>query len=189
MLGANFKTFSLNTPGLKSVRQLPVKMLLPPLIISLLIVGTSISVAFFTTMKLFGVPFTHEVMWNVVAIIFLFVLSMESISYFLALNIRNGAVLAGIITLIVMPAFMYSGYLVPPEQMADVPKMIGNWFPLSHYLRSLYPVFNHRQELSVAYPEMNILWKYVGLFLALSLLSILIGQIERKKILKKIKEA
>jgi len=188
MLSANFKAFRQKIPGLKTVRQLPPKMLLPPLIISLLIVGTAISVAFFTTMKLFGVPFTQEVMWNVVAIIFLFVFSMESISYFLALNIRNGAVLAGIITLIVMPAFMYSGYLVPLEQMADVPKMIGNWFPLSHYLRSLYPVFNHRQELWVAYPEMNILWKYVGLFLALSFFSIIIGQIERKKIIKKIEE-
>jgi ABC-2 type transport system permease protein len=164
-------------------------MLLPPLIIALLIVGTAISVAFFTTMKLFDVSYTQEVMWNVVAIIFLFVFSMESISYFLALNIRNGAVLAGIITLIVIPAFMYSGYLIPLEQMADVPQMIGNWFPLSHYLRALYPVFNHKQELSVAYPEMNILWKFVGLFLVLSLFSIIIGQIERKRILKKIKES
>ncbi|NMB63313.1 MAG: ABC transporter permease [Spirochaetes bacterium] len=97
--------------------------------------------------------------------------------------------MAGIITLIVMPAFMYSGYLVPLEQMAELPKMIGNWFPLSHYLRSLYPVFNHRQDLSVVYPELNILWKYVGLFMGLSMISILIGQFEMKKILRRELEA
>lgn len=189
MLGANFKVFSLKTPGLRSVRQLPVKMLVPPAIISWFIVGTAISVAFFSTMMLFNVPFTREIMWKVTAIIFIFVLSMESISYFIALNIRNGAVMAGIITLIVMPAFMYSGYLVPLEQMAELPKMIGNWFPLSHYLRSLYPVFNHRQDLSVVYPELNILWKYVGLFMGLSMISILIGQFEMKKILRRELEA
>ena len=85
-----------------------------------------------------------------------------------------------------MPAFMYSGYLVPLEQMAEIPKMIGNWFPLSHYLRALYPVFNHHQELSVVFPELNTLLKYSALFLGLSAISILIGQIERKKITEEI---
>ena len=185
ILTASFKSFISKTPGLKSIRQLPVSMLIPPVFISLLIVGAAISIAFFTTMTLFDVPFTNHVMWNVIAIIFIFVLSMESISYFLTLNIKNSPILAGIITLIVMPAFMYSGYLVPLEQMAEIPKIIGNWFPLSHYLRALYPVFNHRQALSVVSPELNTLLKYSALFLGLSAISILIGQIERKKILKK----
>ena len=185
MLAGNFKTFTSNTPGLKSIRQLPVRLLIPPAIISWLIVGTAISVAYFTTMFLFDVPFTKQVMWHVVVIIFVFVLSMESISYFLALNIRNGAVLAGIITLIVMPAFMYSGFLVPVEQMAKIPIMIGNWFPLSHYLRALYPVFDHHQELSVAYPELITLFKYAALFSGLSAVSILIGHQERRRIIKK----
>ncbi len=185
MLAGNFKAFAVNTPGLKSIRQLPVRLLIQPAIISWIIVGTAISVAYFTTMSLFDVPFTKQVMWHVVVIIFIFVLSMESISYFLALNIRNGAVLAGIITLIVMPAFMYSGFLVPVEQMAKIPVMIGNWFPLSHYLRALYPVFDHHQELSVAYPELITLLKYAALFSGLSAVSIVTGQLERRKIIKK----
>jgi hypothetical protein len=183
MLAGNFKAFDSNTPGLKAIRQLPVRLLIPPAIISWLIVGTAISVAYFATMSLFDVPFSKEVMWQVVVIIFVFVLSMESISYFLALNIRNGAVLAGIITLIVMPAFMYSGFLVPVEQMAKIPIMIGNWFPLSHYLRALYPVFDHHQKLSVAYPELITLFKYAAVFLGLSAISILTGHLERRKII------
>lgn len=185
MLAGNFKTIAGKNPALKSIRQMPLKMLLPPAIISLVIVVTAISIAYFTTMSLFNVPFTKVVIRNVVAIIFVFVLSMESIAFFLALNIRKGAVLAGIITLIVMPAFMYSGFLVPVEQMAKIPIMIGSWFPLSHYLRALYPVFNHHQELSAVYPELIILLKYAALFTGLSAISILIGHLERNKIMKK----
>lgn len=185
MLGANFKTVTAKIKGLRAIRQLPLKALIPPVIISWGIVGTAISVAFFTTMSLFGVPFSRHVMWNTVAVIFVFVLAMESISYFLALNIKNGAVLAALITLIVMPAFMYSGYLVPLEQMADVPIMIGNLFPLSHYLHALYPVFNHQQNLGVVKPEMIRLWQYAGGFLLLAAISIAIGQFERRSILKK----
>jgi len=184
MLSGNFKAFTVSTPGLKSVRQLPARLLIPPAIISWLIVGVAISVAYFTTMFLFNVPFTKQVIWRVIVIIFVFVLSMESISYFLALNIRNGGVLAGIIALIVMPAFMYSGFLVPVEQMAKIPIMIGNFFPLSHYLRALYPVFGHNQKLPVAYPELITLSKYAGLFFFLSAISILIGQLERRKIIR-----
>jgi hypothetical protein len=185
MLKGNFKTAVQKNPELKFIRQLNVKLLLPPLVISWIIVGTAISLAYFTTMSLFDVPFSNQVMWNVIVIIFIFVLSMESISYFLVLNIKNGAVLAGIITLIVMPAFMYSGYLVPVEQMAGIPVMIGKWFPLSHYLKALYPVFNHHQELSVAYPELIKLLEYSALFIGLSTLSILAGHLEKGKILKK----
>ena len=96
--------------------------------------------------------------------------------------------LAGLITLIVMPAFMYSGYLVPIEQMAAIPNKIGNAFPLRHYLQALYPVFNHHQPLTSVYHHLNILWMYIGAFLILSALSIGVGQIERiyrrKKLIK-----
>ncbi|MGC8804445.1 MAG: ABC transporter permease [Candidatus Ratteibacteria bacterium] len=182
---ANFKIIREKMKQLKAARQLPVKALIPPFIISWLIVGMAISIAFFTTMHLFKVPFNQTVMWQVVAIIFLFVLSMESISYFLVLNIRNGAVLAGIITLIVTPAFMYSGYLVPFEQMADLPKAIGGMYPLRYYLQALYTVFNHHLDIAFATDNLNVLWKFSGVFGGLSLLSILFGQYERKKILKK----
>ena len=185
MLKGNFKTAAAKNPELNSVGQLQAKLVLLPAVISWIIVGTAISVAYFTTMSLFDIPFSNQVMWNVVVIIFVFVLSMESISIFLVLNINNGAVLAGIITLIVMPAFMYSGYLVPVEQMAKIPAMIGKWFPLNHYLNALYLVFNHHQELSVAYSELIILLKYSVLFIGLSILSILAGQIEKRRIMKK----
>ncbi len=176
---ANLKLIRQKAPYIKLARQLPIKALIPPFIISWLIVSTAISVAFFTTMHLFHVPVKHDTMWEVAFIISLLVLSMESLSYFLALNIRNGAVLAGIITLIVMPAFMYSGYLIPIEQMADVPNMIGNAFPLRHYLQALYPVFNHHRPLTAVYKHINILWTYIAVFLGLSALSIAIGQFER----------
>jgi ABC-2 type transport system permease protein len=166
-------------PYISQARQLPVKVLLPPFIISWIIVTTGISSGFFGTMYLFDVPFTQETVWKVVALIGLFVLAMESMSYFLSLNINNGAVLAGIITLIVMPAFMYSGYLIPEEQLAHWPNMIGSWFPLRYYLHALFPVFNHHQPLAVVSRYTYILWEFVILFLILSLVSIVIGRFER----------
>ncbi len=149
-------------------------------IVSGFIAGTSISLAFYSTMLLFGVPFDQSEIWNVVAVIFLFTISMESISYFLVLNIHNSGILAAIITLIVLPAFMYSGFMVSLEQMADFPTQIGGWFPLRYYLKALYLVFNHHQPLAAAQPFMNKLWQFTGLFFSLSIVSIIVGQFERK---------
>ncbi|MCD6557259.1 MAG: ABC transporter permease [Bacteroidales bacterium] len=185
---ANLKIMQAKFKHLTAARQMPVKAIIPPFIISWIIVGTSITTAFFSTMYLFGVPFTQHTIVEVTKIIFLFVLAMESISFFLVLNIKNGAILAGIITLIVMPAFMYSGFLVPPEQMPNLPNMIGGYFPLRYYLQALYPVFNRHQEITTVYHHLNQLWKFTGLFLGLSVISIAVGRIEAKVKMKKIKE-
>ncbi len=178
-LFANLKFMKKKFNYIRQARQLPLKSIIPPFIISWIIVATSISTAFFTTMYIFHVPFTSTVMWNVVFIISLLVLAMESISYFLTLNIHSGAVMAGLITLIVLPAFMYAGYLIPVSQLSHIPDMIGSWFPLRYYLQALYLVFNHHQGLYVAHKQINILLMYSGGFLTLSALSILVGQFER----------
>ncbi len=188
-LFANLKLISQKSPYIKLPRQMPVKAIIPPFIISWIIVSTAISTAFFTTMHLFNVPFDRATIWSTSFIISMLVLAMESLSFLLALNIKNGAVLAALITLIVMPAFMYSGYLVPIEQMADIPNMIGNVFPLRHYLEALYEVFNHHQPLSSVYNHINTLWLYVALFLGLSVISIAVGQFERVHRRKKLAEA
>ena len=184
---SSLKSWKQKIPFISNARQIPVKELIRAVIVSCIVAGTAISIAFFTTMYLFGVPFVQQEMWNVIAVIFLFTLAMESISYFLVLNISNSGILAAIITLIVLPAFMYSGYMVPFEQMADLPNKIGGWFPLRYYLKALYLVFNHHQPLSVAQPFMNKLWQFAGLFFSLSIVTIIIGQIERKHRTRKYK--
>ena len=176
-------------PFIKQARQLPPKMLIPPLIMAWIIVSSAISIAFFTTMNLFNISHDYTVMWKVVAIISLFVLSMQSISYFLTLNIKNGGVIAAIITLIVFPAFMYSGFLIPKIQLVHWPNLIGSWFPLRYYLEALYPTLTHHQRLSLVGSHLNVLWLYVFVFLGLSILSIIIGQIERKYKMKKFAKA
>jgi ABC-2 type transport system permease protein len=184
LLGS-LKTWKQKFPFINNARQIPIKDLIRAAIVSCIVAGTSISIAFFTTMHLFGVPFEPMGMWNVIKVIFLFTLAMESISYLLVLNINNSSILAAIITLIVLPAFMYSGYMVPFEQMADLPNKIGGWFPLRYYLKALYLVFNHHQPLTAAQPFLNKLWNFSGLFFSLSAISIIIGQIERKHRMKK----
>ncbi len=187
-LFAAFKQFKQKYPTLTQIRQLPPKALIPPYIISWIIVSTAISVAFFTTMQLFGIHYDHHALWNTVFAISMLVLAMETISYFLVLNIKNGAVMAALITLIVMPAYMYSGFLIPEEQMASVPNMIGNAFPLRHYLKVLYAVFNRHQHLYVVKDQVVILWKFILGFLTLAIISILFGQWERKRKIKKWKQ-
>lgn len=170
---------------IKQARQLPLKAIIPPFIISWVIVSTSISTAFFGTMYLFGVPFDNHTLWNVAALISLFVLAMQSISFFLTLNINKGSVMAALITLIVLPAFMYSGFLMSTQQLAYWPNFIGSWFPLRYYLEALFAVFNHHQPFAVVATQINYLWYYVAAFLGLAILSILIGQLERKSRIKK----
>jgi len=179
-LMGSLKTWKQKFPFISNARQIPPFELIRAAIVSGLVAGTSISVAFYSTMLLFGVPFNQSEIWNVVSVIFLFTISMESISYFLVLNINHTGILAAIITLIVLPAFMYSGFMVPIEQMADLPTRIGGWFPLRYYLKALYLVFNHHQPLSVAQPFMNKLWQFTGLFFSLSIVSMIVGHFERK---------
>ncbi|RLD11980.1 hypothetical protein DRI50_09580 [candidate division KSB1 bacterium] len=178
-LRTNHKQIRGLVPELKLARQMPVKAILMPFITSWLMVGTAISTAFFLTMHIFSIPLPANA-WDTVAIIFIFVLSMETLSVLITLNIDNVVALTALITLIVMPAFMYSGYLVPFEQMASFPKWFGGIFPLRYYLHALYLVFNHHLPLSAAGHWLAILGKFIGLFLLLIILSVLIGRIESR---------
>ena len=187
-LFAAFKEYKQKIPNLTQIRQLPIKTLIPPYIVSWIIVSSAISIAYFTTMHLFGIPYDSKIMYNTIFAISLLVLAMETISYFLVLNIKNGAIMAALITLIVMPAFMYSGFLIPENQMAYIPNIIGNAFPLRHYLKVLYAVFNHHQEMYIVKNQVHILFQFIFYFLLLALLSILFGQWERKRKIKKLKK-
>ncbi len=180
-LQANLKKVRGLIPSIKYARQIPLKAILIPAITSWIMVGTAISTAFFTTMYIFGVPLPPNI-WNTVLIIFLLVLAMESISIFISLNINNVIILTALITLIVLPAFMYSGFLIPGEQMAAFPHYIGGIFPLRYYLRSLYLVFNHQMPLSSAYENLNILLQFIGAFVLLIIISIAVGTVQRRKI-------
>lgn len=188
MIMDNFKKMKLKIPNLKFARQLPIWDLIMIVLVTWFIVGTSISIAFFTVMHLFGVAYTAQVVHNTVIVIFSFVLSMESILFFLSMIINNIGAHSALITLIVFPAFMYSGYLVPLEQMADLPRKIGGLFPLRYYLNALYPVFNHHKELSFVLPYLHRLWMYSISFFGVSTLFIGWGHIERNCILKKMKK-
>ncbi len=188
MIKDNLSKMKLKIPDLKFARQLPSWDLAMVVIVSWFIVGTSISIAFFTTMHLFGVAFTPHVVHNTVIVIFTFVLSMESIIFFLAMNINHMGTHAALITLIVIPVFMYSGYLIPLEQMADLPRTIGGLFPLRYYLNALYPVFNHHKELSFVAPYLHKLWKFSLSFFGLSTLFLIWGHVERNCLKKKMKE-
>jgi len=166
-------------PKLKRVRQMPLKAILIPMLTSWIMVGTAISSAYFITMAIFSIP-TPVNIWSTVAVIFIFVLAMETMSMVLTLNIDNVVALTAIITLIVMPAFMYSGYLVPLEQMASFPKWFGGLFPLRYYLNSLYLVFNHHQPLAAAGLWLGVLFKFIGIFSIVIAISIVVGAIERR---------
>ena len=178
-LRTNHKQIQGFIPEIKFVRQMPLKAIIIPMITSWLMVGTAISTAFTLTMYLFHIPMPPS-MWNTVVVIFLFVLAMETLSMVLTLNINNVVALTAIITLIVMPAFMYSGFLVPLEQMAEFPRWLGGIFPLRYYLQALYLVFNHHQPLAVAAQYLNTLLKFIAVFLTIILLSMGLGSIERR---------
>ncbi len=180
-LKTNLKQVKGLIPQIKYARQMPLKAILAPAIMSWIMVGTAISTAFFTTMYIFGVPLPQNI-WNTVLIIFLLVLAMESLSIFLTLNINNVIILTALITLIVLPAFMYSGFLIPEEQMAYFPHLVGGLFPLRYYLRALYLVFNHHMPLSVAAVHINTLLEFIAAFITLVIVSIAIGIFERRRI-------
>lgn len=184
LLRTNLKTIKEKIPAIKQARQMPVKAILMPTIISWIIVATAISLAFYTVMQLFHVPLPAN-FWNVVVVISLLVLAMESISLFFSLNTTNNIALIAIYTLIALAAFMYSGYLVPMEQLADFPRMAGGWFPLRYYLNALYGVFNRGLSLNAVYPYLKVLYYFIAGFLTLSIISVIIGSLERNAIKRK----
>ena len=179
-LKANQKQVKGLMPALKHARQMPLKAVIIPFITSWIMVTTAISTAFFTTMYIFHIPIPPNI-WDTVLVISLLVLAMESISAFITLNLNSVIALAALITLIVMPAFMYSGFLVPLEQMAHFPYWLGGIFPLRYYLKALYLVFNHQMPLATASVYVNILLEFIGAFVGLIILTLAIGGIERRR--------
>lgn len=165
-------------PYMTHARQLPARAIAGPVVVSWIMVTTAISIAFYAVMRVFAVPLPHS-FWNVVAVIGLMVLAMESISLFFSLNIRSGYVLVALYTLIVLPAFMYSGFLVPLEQMPSFPRMAGGWFPLRYYLQALYGVFNRGASLSGVATYLIYLSYFTGAFLTLSIISVALGSLRR----------
>jgi ABC-2 type transport system permease protein len=180
LLNVNLKQIRAKMADIGLARQLPAKAVIMPVIVSWLIVTTAISLAFYSVMVIFAVPLPVN-FWNVVFVISVLVMAMESMSLFFSLNIRNTVVLVAIYTLIVLPAFMYSGFLVPFEQMPAFPRMAGGWFPLRYYLEALYGVFNRGLNLVDVGSYLNSLYYFTGAFLTLSLISVLVGTFERKR--------
>jgi len=183
LLNVNLKQIRSKMPGIKLARQLPPKAVVMPVIISWLIVTTAISLAFYTVMIMFAVPLPEN-FWNVVSVISLLVIAMESISLFFSLNIKSTVALVAIYTVIVLPAFMYSGFLVPFEQMPTFPRMAGGWFPLRYYLEALYGVFNRGLSLADVRNYLNPLYNFTIGFLVLSAISLVLGAFERKRLTK-----
>ncbi len=182
LLNVNLKQFREKFPSAKVARQLPVKAVIMPVILSWLIVTTAIAVAFYSVMVMFAVPLPSN-FWNVVFVISVLVMAMESISLFFSLNIKSTVTLVAIYTLIVLPAFLYSGFLVSFQQMPAFPRMVGGWFPLRYYLEALYGVFNRGLRVADVGNYLNSLYYFIGGFLLLSLLSILLGAFERRRII------
>ena len=182
LLNGNLKQFREKVPALKAARQLPVKAVIMPVVLSWLIVTTAIAIAFYAVMEIFAVPLPSH-FWNVVFVISVLVMAMESISLFFSLNIRSTVTLVAIYTLIVLPAFMYSGFLVSFQQMPAFPRMAGGWFPLRYYLEALYGVFNRGLGLAAVGGYLNSLYYFIGGFLLLSLLSVSLGAFERRRII------
>ncbi len=182
LLNVNLKQIRAKLPGITLARQLPVNAVVMPVILSWLIVTTAIAVAFYSVMVMFAVPLPVN-FWKVVFVISLLVMAMESISLFFSLNIRSTVALVALYTLIVLPAFMYSGFLVPFEQMPAFPRMAGGWFPLRYYLEALYGVFNRGLNLVDVGQYLNSLYYFTGAFLILSFISVLIGSVERKRMI------
>lgn len=178
LLNTKFSEMRRARPYMTHARQLPPRAIAAPVVISWIMVTTAISMAFYAVMRMFAVPLPHS-FWNVVAVIALMVLAMESISLFFALNIRSGILLVALYTLIVLPAFMYSGFLVPLEQMPSFTRMAGGWFPLRYYLQALYGVFNRGSSLAGVATYINVLYYFTGVFLTLSLISVAFGNFRR----------
>ena len=182
LLNANLKQFREKVPALKAARQLPVKAVIMPVVLSWLIVTTAIAIAFYAVMEIFAVPLPSH-FWNVVFVISVLVMAMESVSLFFSLNIRSTVTLVAIYTLIVLPAFMYSGFLVSFQQMPAFPRMAGGWFPLRYYLEALYGVFNRGLSVAEVGNYLHSLYYFIGGFLLLSLLSVSLGAFERRRII------
>lgn len=178
LLNTKFREMRRVRPYMTHARQLPLRAVAGPVVVSWIMVTTAISIAFYSVMRLFSVPMPHS-FWNVVAVIALMVLAMESISLFFSLNIRSGILLVALYTLIVLPAFMYSGFLVPLEQMPSFTRMAGGWFPLRYYLQALYGVFNRGASLAGVATYLNALYYFTGGFLTLSLISVAFGNFRR----------
>jgi ABC-2 type transport system permease protein/ribosome-dependent ATPase len=114
-----------------------------------------------TTVKfLFHIPMKGDII-NLIPATFLYILINVSIGLLVS-SVTRTMVSAQIVTIIitVIPAFLYSGLLIPVANLGEEAKVMAHLYPTMHFMKIVHGVYLKRLNMRDLFPQIILLMLY-----------------------------
>lgn len=141
--------------------------IIPYLIISLINFGVIVT----TTRFLFQIPMKGNLI-NLIPGAFLYVLINVSIGLLVS-SVTRSMVAAQIVTIIitVIPAFLYSGLLIPVANLEGGAKVVAHLYPSMHFMKVIHGVYLKNLNLLNLFPHILLLMLYFFILFSFGILA------------------
>jgi ABC-2 type transport system permease protein len=118
--------------------------------------------------KMFAVPFVGDLSLLLLGI-FIFVISLVLLGYAISTFARAQMQAMQLSVFVFLPSLLLSGFMFPFAGMPGWAQVLGEAFPLTHFLRVVRAVMLKGADFSAVAGEMSVLLLFVGLYAALAL--------------------
>ncbi len=146
----------------------PVEIMLGKVLPFLGVGGVQVVVVLIAAKVLFGVPFVGSLVMLILAVL-TFVLSLVLMGYFISTFAATQMQAMQLTFFFFLPSLMLSGFMFPFSGMPGWAQVIGECFPLTHFLRLVRAVMLKGAELPAIAWEWAMLWVFVVVYAGIAL--------------------
>lgn len=146
----------------------PIEIMLGKVLPYLVVGAVQVGVVLVASKLLFGVPFIGSLPLLLAAVL-IFVLSLVLLGYTISTFARTQMQAMQLTFFFFLPSIMLSGFMFPYRGMPDWAQMLGEVFPLTHFLRIIRGVMLKGADFVAIAPQVWALVIFIALFAAMAL--------------------
>jgi ABC-2 type transport system permease protein len=146
----------------------PAEVMLAKILPYLAVGAVQVTVVLVAARTLFDVPFVGALP-VLVAAVFVFVLALVLLGYAISSFARTQMQAMQLSFFVFLPSLLLSGFMFPFRGMPGWAQMLGELFPLTHFIRSIRAVMLKGADLAAIGQEMAILGVFVAAYAAVAL--------------------
>ncbi len=147
----------------------PVEIMLGKVLPYLAVGAVQVAVVLGAAKLLFSVPFVGSI-WLLLTGVLIFVLSLVLLGYAISTVARTQMQAMQLTFFYFLPSLLLSGFMFPFRGMPGWAQVLGELFPLTHFLRVIRAVMLKGADYPAVHGEMMILGLFVAFFAAVALL-------------------
>jgi ABC-2 type transport system permease protein len=147
----------------------PVEVMLSKILPYLAVGAVQVVVVLVAARGLFGIPFVGDLS-VLFAAVFVFVLALVLLGYAISSFARTQMQAMQLTFFFFLPSIMLSGFMFPYRGMPGWAQVLGEIFPLTHFIRAIRAVMLKGADLATIGREMSVLALFVLAYAVLALL-------------------